>query len=211
MTKVQKIEICYSFKPEFAVCIGSGQGKYGIIDNAYRTRMDNARREKITIPATTAKGRIRYTFQRLMHLFPNISAEVEKDIFGESGIEGWARFSDLLLQEENDAALMVQASTAIDRFRKAAKTKMLRVQEVAMLQANKRFYGTVEGYAELKKEESISAELAYFLLAILNTTSFGGSKSTGFGKGETNILSLKIGTDYYDERAIKEKIQQLLL
>ncbi|KIQ94511.1 hypothetical protein LH47_01389 [Anoxybacillus thermarum] len=211
MNRKYKVEICYSFKPDFAVCIGAGHGKYGIIDNAYRTRVDSAHREKITIPATTAKGRIRHTFERLINMFPHIDAHAERKIFGESGMEGWARFSDLLLLKEDDALLDTKTSTTIDRFRKAAKPKTLRIQEFATLKTGKCFYGTVEGYVALEKETSITKELAFFLLAILNTNSFGGSRSIGFGKGETKILSLKIGTNVFDEGTIKEKIKQLLI
>lgn len=204
-----KIEIHYSFKPNFAVRIGSGHGKYGIIDSAYRMRADSSRREKITIPATTVKGRIRYTFERLINLFSNVDENIGKQIFGESGIEGWARFSDLLLKEEEDALLGEKASTAIDRFRRGAKSKTLRVEEFAMLKEDKCFYGMIEGYVMLE-EMDMNKEMAVFLLSILHNDSFGGSKSTGYGKGKMCILSLKIGTNVYDEKTIKEKMKQLL-
>jgi CRISPR/Cas system CSM-associated protein Csm3 (group 7 of RAMP superfamily) len=210
MTKMYKVEIRYSFKPDFTVRVGSGQSKHGIIDNAYRTRLDSERREKITIPGTTVKGRIRYTFERLQHLFPNIDKDMTVRIFGDSGLEGWARFSDLSIDEKENAFLDTQTSTTIDRFRKTAKAKTLRIQEFVMLEAEKCFYGTIEGYIQLENEASFTQELAYFLLAIMNTQSFGGSKSVGFGKGVTKLISVKIGSLQYESGTIKEKIEQLL-
>lgn len=204
----QKILINYSFTPEYSVRVGSGQGKYGIIDNAYRTRLNAQRTEVICIPGTSVKGRIRNTFQRLIPIFYEDHSNLEIDIFGNAKREGWARFSDLQVSDVNNTLKATQTSTTIDRFRKTAKAKTLRVEEFVTLTNQEAFSGTIEGY--IGETEELIPELVYLLLAIINTDKFGGSKSVGFGSGKVNILSVKIGKKSYTYSQIEDYLTNLV-
>src|SRR5690606_2888721 len=154
------------FKPAFGLKIGSGHGKYGIIDNSFRTRQHPIKGQLYPIPGTSVKGRIRSTYRKYSHLLPDDAKKIEERIFGTEKEIGWAHFSDLV--PNSDCNLSISTNTSIDRFRKAAKQSTLRVEEYLQLTKDGYFSGTVEGFLPKNIEEE--NDLVYLLFAILATT-----------------------------------------
>lgn len=180
MSQFVKVFIEYTFQLEKYLKISSGNGKNSYVDNAIRTQVDHQRKQLIEIPGTSAKGRIRANFEKVTHLLP---ADYSNDIFGASGQQGWAHFSSLTC--EKPPKVGIATSTAIDRFRKGAKNKSLRVEEFTQTNKGNPFMGTIDG--TLLKTEPYEKQVAALLLALLQVDRFGGDKSVGFGKGKTQI------------------------
>jgi len=186
MSQYESIKITYEFVPESGVKIGAGHGKYGIIDNSYRSRKTATNEVLYPIPGTSVKGRIRATLKKYSHILAIDSNAIIEGIFGKSGQAGWAHFSDLLPVQEK-VSLGVQTSTSIDRFRKAAKHQSLRMEEYASLEKGNKYSGEIAGYRSIEKNNK---ELYALLFALLATTHFGADKTTGYGKGKIRITSV---------------------
>lgn len=198
-------QVTYQFKDSMGVKIGSGQSKFGMIDNAFRIRHEIMRGTEpqanviYSIPATMVKGRIRASFHRLLpHLLKDKSEHYEGLIFGTEGKEGFAKFSDLLPERPEYVAIELQTNTAIDRFRRAAKQETLRVTEYMGLHKTVNLNGEIEGFLPVNEQagdeiNKIPELLAYLLIALKNTTFFGKEKSTGWGKGMISLQRLVVG------------------
>lgn len=202
MTAYVPVEIAYTFKLDNALKIGSGIGKNSYIDNAFKTRTLANQAIIYEIPATSVKGHIRSTFEKMNHLF-NIQAD---RVFGKERYAGWAHFSPLKAKKET-VNLEWSSNTAIDRFRKAAKRHSLRVEEFITIRKGSYFIGQIDGYLENVDNQK---EVYTLMLALIGTKRFGGDKSTGYGLGTIEIQSCKIGDLTLDETNIKTAIMDHL-
>ncbi|MCW2279305.1 RAMP superfamily CRISPR-associated protein [Heliophilum fasciatum] len=201
----------YQFIPDFGLKIGSGQSKYGVIDNTFRTRHDDHGNTIYAIPGTTVKGRIRSSYRRLAGLFPDEGIQKEAMYFGIPGKAGCLHFLDLKVSEDSSLSLIEKASTAIERLRRAAKSESLHVEEYMVCKRESKeaigeaiFSGFIEGvYRGARHEffsekstkdtgiDKIPAHLAYLLLAVKSTQWIGGDKSGGWGKGKIQFKQLE--------------------
>jgi CRISPR/Cas system CSM-associated protein Csm3 (group 7 of RAMP superfamily) len=204
----EKVEIHYSFSPTGGLKIGSGHGKNGIIDNAYRVKRKSDGSTYYPIPATSIKGRIRYSFIKYRHLLTGESENVEYEIFGKSGKSGWARFSDLLPAKDDAVLVGASTNTSMDRFRNTARHTSLRVEEyVQMNNQDESFHGVIEGF-RIKNENK--KDVAALLFSILATDMVGADKTTGFGKGKTAISQVVIGNEEWEPSRVSDFIKKYL-
>lgn len=199
MSSFIKVEIQYHFKLAAFLKIGAGFGKNNFVDNAMRSRQHASKKEIYDIPGTSVKGRIRANFEQIAHLLPVDAA----NIFGKERIAGWAHFSNLTPQQP--MKIGVSTSTAIDRFRKAAKQQSLRVEEFAQVAYKDQLTGTIEGYVSNNVDGE--RQLYSLLLALLRTNYFGGDKSVGYGKGTIELESVTLN----GEALSIENIAQVIL
>lgn len=203
MGTYKKVTVEYTYTLQSLMKIGAGYGKNSFIDNAIRTVRTSDNTEVFTIPGTSVKGRIRANFEQLAHI---LSCGNGDDLFGKSGQPGWAHFSSLV--SEQPVKVNITTSTSVDRFRKAAKNQSLRVEEYAQLDYNDSFHGTIEGF--MPNDDAHEKTLYSLLVAMLNTTYFGGDKSVGYGKGQLVIQRVSIGEKELDMSTLTQYLQQQL-
>jgi CRISPR-associated protein Csm3 len=151
--------------------ISSGQDQDGFIDK--RTVLYN---DKVYIPGSTIKGKIRNNFYKIVDLnhMENDCDCVMCTIFGGSGYNPSRMYVDDFMPVE-DNNISIRFGNAIDRYRKIAKDGALFAQEVVN---NSEFIGQITVYFDektMKYKESIE-------LAINMIDSIGNGRSRGYGR-----------------------------
>ena len=203
MKPFSKVHIQYNFELDSLLKIGAGYGENSFIDNKMRGRYHMTKGYIFDVPGTSVKGRIRANFEKI----ESIVSIDSNSIFGQEHIEGWAHFSALTSKKPMQVG--ISTSTAIDRYRKSAKQKSLRVEEFVQAAYNDELIGTIDGY--IANDIEGQKQLYALLLALLRTDCFGGDKSIGYGKGTLRIQKLMIDEQKIDLTNIKEKIIEKLV